>query len=166
MEEDKKFMQEALALAKDALLKAEVPVAALLVKDGKIIASAHNLVESLQDATCHAELLCIQKAAKHLQNWRLVGCTLYSTLEPCIMCASAIMQARISRVVWGAPDKRLGGFGSFINVVENHPMHTIEIGDQVLQEESAQLLRSFFQLRRENKKQRVMNRGRCICAND
>lgn len=146
---DEFFMGKALEEAKKALIADEVPVGAIVVHSGQIIASSHNLVESLGDASRHAELVAMQSAAKHIQNWRLTDCTLYSTLEPCSMCAGAMLLFRISRVVWGAPDLRHGANGSWTDLFSKpHPMHTIEITSGVLQEECGALLKEFFQKKR------------------
>lgn len=147
---DEYFMREALKEAKKAYDSEEVPVGAVLVLDGKIIARGHNQVELLQDATAHAEILCVTSAAAVIGNWRLSGTTLYCTLEPCCMCAGALLASRIKRLVWGAPDVRLGVNGSWIDVFDKkHPMHTIEIVSGVCGAESADLMRRFFQERRK-----------------
>lgn len=149
---DETFMREALKEAKKAFENDEVPVGAVLVVDGKIIARGRNQVELLQDATAHAEMLCITSAAGHLGNWRLNGATLYCTLEPCCMCAGAMLASRIRRLVWAAPDLRLGANGSWVNLfAEKHPMHEMEIASGVLQAEASTLMREFFQLQREKK---------------
>lgn len=147
------FMTVALSEAKKAYESQEVPVGAVLVYEGKIIAKAHNKIESLQDATAHAEICCIQKASTILGNWRLVNTILYSTLEPCLMCMGAILLARIQTLVWAAPDLRHGALGSWINILDfKHPTHQIEVRKGVLENESAHLLKTFFQKRREDKK--------------
>src|SRR3990172_2440938 len=108
---EERWMHEAIAEAKAAFAKGEVPVGAVLVKEGVVIARAHNLVESASDATAHAEMLCLKKGADFLKNWRLLGATLYCTLEPCPMCAGAMIHSRLERLVWGAPDVRCGAHG-------------------------------------------------------
>ena len=108
----KKFMKAALKEAKKAYEKLEVPVGCVIVKDGKIIARAHNLKESKTDTTKHAEILAIQKASRKLQSWRLIDCDLYVTLEPCAMCAGAIIQSRIKNVYYGTHDLKTGAVGS------------------------------------------------------
>ncbi len=146
---DEFFMNEALLEAKKAFIAGEVPIGAVIVHSGKILARSHNLVESLQDASKHAELICLQKAAKVLENWRLLECTLYCTLEPCSMCAGAMLLFRIPRLVWGAPDMRHGANGSFVDLFsKNHPTHNIDITSGVLQEECSKILKEFFQIRR------------------
>lgn len=152
MTDDEKWMKEALKEAKKAFDKDEVPIGAVLVKEGKIIARGHNQVELLQDATAHAEMLCLTAGAGALGNWRLAETTLYCTLEPCTMCAGALLNTRIKRLVWGAPDLRVGANGSWIDLFKNqHPMHTLEITPRVLEAESAELMRAFFQKMRNRK---------------
>lgn len=151
-DQDIHFMREALREAKKALAKDEVPVGAVLVREGKVIARGHNEVELLQDATAHAEMICMTAGTTALENWRLSGTTLYCTLEPCAMCAGAILASRIQRLVWGAPDLRLGANGSWIDLFSmKHPMHSLEITSRVLEEESAFLLKSFFEQTRKKK---------------
>ncbi|KAH9313290.1 hypothetical protein KI387_028325 [Taxus chinensis] len=117
--EDEKFMREALSEARMAADAWEVPIGAVLVQNGRIIARAHNLVEETRDATAHAEMLCIRYASNQLRTWRLAESTLYVTLEPCAMCAGAILQSRIGTVVWGAPNKLLGADGSWVRLFPN-----------------------------------------------
>ena len=144
------FMREALKEAKKAFDEDEVPVGAILVIDHKIVARGHNQVELLNDATAHAEMICLTSGASAIGNWRLSEATLYSTLEPCCMCAGAMLASRLKRLVWAAPDIRLGAHGSWIDVfASKHPMHEIEITKGVLQEEAAELMRLFFQKQRK-----------------
>ncbi len=151
-EQDIRFMREALKEAKKALDKDEVPVGAVLVVSGQVVARGHNEVELLQDATAHAEMICMTAGAAALENWRLSGATLYCTLEPCAMCAGAMLASRIQRLVWGAPDLRLGANGSWIDLfATKHPMHSIEITSGVLAAESAFMLKSFFEQTRKKK---------------
>jgi tRNA(adenine34) deaminase len=139
------FMRKALEEAKLAFDKGEVPVGVVIVKDGEIIARAHNLKETLFDATAHAELLAIRQACEYLRNWRLVGCELYTTLEPCPMCAGAIVLARIKKLVYGASDPKTGACGSVINLFQNEQFnHHVEVVAGVLAEESLNLLQPFF----------------------
>ena len=147
-DEDVAFMKEAMALAMMAEEIDEVPVGALIVRDGKIIAKAYNTRESSKCATHHAEILAIEEACRTLGGWRLPGCTLYVTMEPCCMCAGAIINARIPRVVYGAPDLRFGAFGSLINLAEIPLNHKPEIVGGVLGEENVQILRSYFKKKR------------------
>lgn len=152
LDQDTHFMKEALKEAKKSLDKDEVPVGAVLVHKNKVIARGHNEIELLQDATAHAEMVCITAGTTALGNWRLTGTTLYCTLEPCAMCAGAILASRIERFVWGAPDLRLGANGSWIDLfAKKHPMHSLEITSRVLEAESAYLLKSFFEKTRKKK---------------
>jgi tRNA(adenine34) deaminase len=147
------FMKEALALAQRAAEKGEVPVGAVLVYQNQIIAQAYNQVEISMDATAHAEMLCVRQGAEILGNWRLSGCTLYTTLEPCPMCAGALISSRVDRVVWGAPDLRQGAGGSLIQLLgQKHPIHTVQVTAGIEAEASALLMKTFFQERREWKK--------------
>jgi tRNA(adenine34) deaminase len=149
---DEAFMEEALLEAKKAFAKDEVPVGAVAVFEGKVVARAHNLVETLKDASAHAELLCLRLAAEVLGGWRLVGVTLYSTLEPCTLCAGGCFGFRVDRVVWGAPDIRQGADGSFLPILSGpHPIHKLKVRGGLLAEESASLLRGFFQKKRDEK---------------
>jgi tRNA(adenine34) deaminase len=147
--DDERFMVAALKEAWRAFSCDEVPVGAVVVHDGKIIARAHNQVELLQDATAHAEMLAVGMAAQALGGWRLEGCTLYTTLEPCCMCAGALILARVARVVWGTKDIRQGANGSFIDVFEApHPIHKVAVTQHVLQEWCSLPLQRFFQQKR------------------
>jgi tRNA(adenine34) deaminase len=144
------FMNEALKEAKKALKEKEVPVGAVLVFENRIVARGHNQVELLRDATAHAEMICLTSGAEFFHNWRLLDTTLYCTLEPCLMCSGAILNARVKRVVYGADDMRVGANGSWINVFEKkHPMHEVEIEGGILKEESSYLLKTFFQNKRK-----------------
>ncbi len=152
LQDDERFMREALKEAKKAFDRDEVPVGAVLVHEGKIIARGFNQVEMLQDATAHAEMLCLTSASSYLENWRLTNTTLYCTLEPCCMCAGALMLSRISTLVWAAKDLRLGANGSFVDLFDKkHPFHSIEIRKGVLESQSSDLMREFFQLQRKKK---------------
>jgi tRNA(adenine34) deaminase len=144
----KNFINEALKEAKRSLLLDEVPVGAVIVKDNEIIARSHNLRETLQDATAHAEVLAIQKACDVLGSWRLTGCDMYVTLEPCPMCAGAILQSRISKLYIGTFDPRVGACGSVINILQNDAFnHWIGI-DWLYNEECGNLLTDFFKCKR------------------
>lgn len=151
MEKDVKFMQKALIEARKAYEKKEVPVGAVLVLHDQIIARAHNQIERALDPTRHAEVICLQKAAKKLKNWRLLQATLYCTLEPCPMCAGALLQARIARLVWGTPDKRCGANGSWVDIFSlKHPFHQkIMITSRILEKECSKIMIDFFKQRRE-----------------
>lgn len=149
MESDEYFMRQALEEANCAFSKGEVPVGAVLVLDNKVIARAHNYVENHLDATAHAEMLCLKQGAEIVENWRLLKATLYCTLEPCPMCAGAMIHSRIARLVWGAPDLRCGAHGSWVNLFDlQHPIHQIEVTKGLLSQECGELMRSFFKLRR------------------
>jgi tRNA(adenine34) deaminase len=147
------WMKEALTEAKKALAKDEVPVGAVVVYDDKIIGRGHNLMETLQDPTAHAEMLAIQSAANFLASWRLEDTTLYVTLEPCSMCAGAILMSRIPNVVYGASDPRYGACGSAIQVAnsENLDIQT-NLTCGILENECSQLLKDFFVELRQKKK--------------
>ncbi len=146
-------MEEALKEAQLAYEKGEIPIGAVVVKDRKIIARAHNLKETLYDATAHAEILAIRQACEYLRNWRLLDCEIYTTLEPCPMCAGAIVMARLKRLVFAAFDPKIGAVSSEINLFSlprlNH--HTEVVGG-VLKEKAEAILRPFFyKLRHKNK---------------
>ena len=145
------FMREALAEAQLAYDLGETPIGAVIVRDGDIIARAHNLRESQRDATAHAELLAIRQANQILGGWRLTRCSLYVTLEPCPMCAGAIVQARIPQVVFAAHDKKAGACGSLMDLVRDERLnHQVELTSGILANESSQLLSRFFvELRRK-----------------
>lgn len=148
--QDERFMREALKEAVRAYEKDEVPVGAVLVLENRVIARGHNQTELLQDATAHAEMLCLTAGASQLNNWRLTDATLYCTLEPCCMCAGALISSRVKRLVWGAKDLRVGANGSWIDVfAQKHPIHEVEILSGVLEEESSALLKKFFQEKRK-----------------
>ena len=142
------FMKRAIENAKIAYSNGDVPVGAVIVKDGEIIATAHNLRENGGGATAHAELLAINEACETLGTWRLSGCELYVTLEPCPMCAGAIINSRLDRVVFGAKDPRMGALGSLINL-NCYPLgHKVRLTEGVLAEESQRLMSEFFKERR------------------
>jgi len=145
------FMAVALEEAKKALASGEVPVGAVVVYEGEIIARGHNLKETLQDPTAHAEMVVIREAAKKLQSWRLDDCTLYVTLEPCPMCAGAIVQARIPTLVYGATDLKAGAVESVVNLVQHKLLnHQAEVLAGIREEECKQILQDFFQLKRND----------------
>ncbi len=142
-------MREALLEAQKSFQQNEVPVGAVVVYKGEIISRAHNCVESLRDATAHAEVLALRAASAHLNNWRLSETTLYCTLEPCSLCAGALLLSRVSTLVWGAADKRHGAHGSWVNLLDcTHPTHQIIVRQGVLSEECACLMTDFFRKRR------------------
>jgi tRNA(adenine34) deaminase len=138
--EDTRWMKEALVEAKRGLDESEVPVGAVVVLDGKIIGRGHNRVESLKDATAHAEIIAITSAANTINNWRLDNAEIYVTLEPCPMCAGAILLSRIKRCVFGAMDTKMGSFGSVYLIKAQN----LEIVSGVMEEESKRLLETFF----------------------
>lgn len=146
-------MKEALKEAKKAYEKLEVPVGAVIVKDNKIIARAHNLKETKKDTTNHAEILAIQKASKKLEAWRLNDCEMYVTLEPCSMCAGAIINSRIKKIYIGALDEKTGAAGSVLNLFEDYKFnHKVEVEKGILKEECENILKSFFKELRKIKK--------------
>ena len=146
---DERWMKEALAEAQKALAKDEVPVGALLVKDGRLIARDHNRREEQKDATAHAEILTLRQAGKILGGWRLSGTTLYVTLEPCAMCAGALVLARVDRLVFGAADPKGGACGTLYSLVQDERLnHCLEVTPGVLVEECAEILKTFFRQKR------------------
>lgn len=154
--DDEKYMLVALKEAWKAFCHDEVPVGAVLVHNNEIIARGYNQVEMLSDATAHAEMLCITAGEAAVENWRLADTTLYCTIEPCSMCAGAMLLTRIPFLVWGAPDLRHGANGSWIDLFKfQHPTHTISVRRGVLQEYGAALMRDFFQRKREQKKENL-----------
>lgn len=153
MEIKEKFMKEALKEAKKAYNKLEVPVGVVIVKDNKIIARAHNVKEQKQDTTKHAEILAIQKASKKLESWRLIDCEMYVTLEPCSMCAGALINSRIKKVYIGTLDPKTGACGSVLNLLKDYKFnHNVEIETGILQQECENLLKDFFKELRQAKK--------------
>ena len=149
MTADEKYMRAALREAEKAAAADEVPVGAVVVKEGKILARAHNEKEKRNCAIYHAEILAIKKAAAKVGNWWLEGCTLNVTLEPCVMCAGAIMNSRLDRVVYGAKDPRFGFLGSVADLNDCPSNHRFERTEGVLAEECAAVLTSFFRKKRE-----------------
>lgn len=148
--EDEQWMRQALALADEASAKGEVPVAALIVQDGRLIATGHNQPIEAHDCSAHAEIVALRAAGQALENYRMPGATLYVTLEPCVMCAGAIIQARLARVVYGAPDPKAGAAGSVYDVLSAPKLnHTkLQLSAGVMQADCAQKLRDFFRARR------------------
>lgn len=146
------FMQRAMDLAKECMQHDEVPVGAVLVKNGEIIAESGNLKETENNALCHAELVVLNRAAKKLNNWWLEDCELYVTLEPCAMCAGAIVNARIKSVFFGAYDAKFGACGSKVNILEKGLFnHDVEVEGGKRKEECAALLSDFFKGKRKGK---------------
>lgn len=147
---DQKYMREALLEASEAARRGEVPIGALIVKEGKVIVAERNRREEYSDPTAHAEILAIRQAGKILGGWRLSGCTLYVTLEPCPMCAGAMVQARLDRLVFGAKDPKGGAAGTLYNIVQDARLnHRLMVTGGVLEEECAHELQCFFGQRRE-----------------
>ncbi len=155
-DEDIHFMREALKEALRAESKEEVPVGAVVVVDGRVVARGHNLKEKSLDPTAHAEVLAIRKAAKRLKNWRLKEAALYVTLEPCIMCVGAMVQARVGRVVFATKDPKAGACGSVYHIpADNRLNHRIVVEEGILREEGEALLKEFFKrLRRQTEETR------------
>ena len=146
---DETFMREALLLAGKAAAAGEVPVGAVVVKDGAVVGRGHNQPVSGRDPTAHAEVVALRDAAANVGNYRLVACTLYVTLEPCAMCAGAIMNARVNRVVYGAADPKAGACGSVVDLfAEARLNHHATVAGGVMAAEAGKLLQEFFALRR------------------
>ena len=154
MTKEEKYMKEALKEAIKAYKKLEVPVGAVIVKDEEIIARAHNLKEIKNDTTKHAEILAIQKASKKIEAWRLEECEMYVTLEPCTMCAGAIINSRIKKVYIGTEDPKAGACGSVLNIFADYKFnHKVEYEIGIMQEECEKILKDFFKELRNMKKQ-------------
>lgn len=152
MDENIKYMKEAIKEAKKAEEKLEVPVGAIIVKEGKVIARAYNQKEMKLDPTKHAEIIAIQKACKKLKTWRLTDCKMYVTLEPCAMCAGAIIQSRIDKVYIGAMDEKTGSCGSVFNLFEDYKFnHHVETEYGICKEECETILKIFFKELRKSK---------------
>lgn len=150
MNEKEKFMNEALKEAKKAYKKLEVPVGCVIVRDGKIIARGHNLKETKKDTTKHAEIIAIQKASKKLEAWRLLDCDMYVTLEPCSMCAGAIINSRIRNLYVGTMDKKTGAAGSVLNLFQDFTFnHKVYVENGILQERCEKVLKDFFKVLRK-----------------
>jgi len=150
---DKKFMQEAINEALKAYGLREIPIGAVIVRNGEIVGRGYNLKETLKDATLHAEISAIRDACKNLGGWRLPGCTMYVTLEPCAMCAGALVNARVERLVIGTKDYKTGACGSVLNIVQMENLnHQIEVEFGVLENECTNMLKEFFVELRKFKK--------------
>jgi len=160
---DRDFMRQALRLAEEARNLGEVPVAALVVRGGRILAQAFNLRETLSDPTAHAERLALEWAGRASGSWRLEGATVYATLEPCAMCAGALVLARVDRLVYGAADPKAGACGTLMNLVADPRLnHRIQIVSGVLAGECGEILTEFFQERRAFRK--IRNRQGAECS--
>lgn len=150
---DEKFMKQALKEAEKAYQKLEIPVGAVIVKDGKIIARGYNQKEEKIDTTKHAEIIAIQKASKKLKTWRLNECEMYVTLEPCPMCAGALINSRIKKVHIGTMDEKTGAVGSKLNLLEDYTFNTkVEVEKGIMQKECETILKEFFKELRKMKK--------------
>lgn len=154
-----KFMKLALKEAKKAYDKKEIPVGAVIVKDNKVISRAHNLKELKNDTTKHAEILAIQKASKKLESWRLEECEMYVTLEPCSMCAGALIQSRLKKVYIGTMDYKTGACGSVLNLLCDYKFnHNVEVEIGILKEDCEKILKDFFkELRADKKMKKIGN---------
>nr|WP_235615892.1 tRNA adenosine(34) deaminase TadA [Brevibacillus reuszeri] len=152
--EHEKFMMAAIEEAGKAAAIGEVPIGAVVVRNGEIVGRGYNLRETQKDPTLHAEMIAIREASETLGGWRLIGCTLYVTLEPCPMCAGAIVQSRIEQVVYGARDPKAGCAGTLMNLLEEPRFnHQVPVKEGVLAEECAQLLKDFFRGLRKKRQQ-------------
>jgi tRNA(adenine34) deaminase len=150
MTKDEFYMGKALAEAKIAYAVGEIPIGAVIIYEKKVIAAAYNLRETLPCATAHAELLAIEKACRALNRWRLSGCTLYVTVEPCPMCAGAIVNSRLDRLVYGCDDPKAGAVRSVLSIVDNDRLnHRVEVTAGIRSEECSQLMKDFFKQRRK-----------------
>ena len=153
MEQKEYYMRQAIKEAEKAYKKLEVPVGAIIVKDEKIIARAHNQKETKTDTTKHAEILAIQKASKKLKSWRLIDCEMYVTLEPCSMCAGAMINSRIKKVYIGAMDEKTGAAGSVLNLFNDYTFnHKVEVETGIMEKECQKILKQFFKELRMLKK--------------
>ncbi|MHC4204138.1 MAG: tRNA adenosine(34) deaminase TadA [Planctomycetota bacterium] len=149
---DQEFMQIAIEQAKIAEENGDVPIGAIIVYENQIIGKAYNQREQLQDPTAHAEIIALTQAAAFLESWRLLGCTMYVTLEPCTMCAGALVLARIDRLVYGCDDPKTGAVKSLYNIVTDERLnHTIDVTSGILAEECSLILQNFFKQKRSGK---------------
>lgn len=147
------YMKEALREARKAYALGEVPIGSVVVLDGEIIGRGHNLREVLKDSTCHAEIIAMREAAQKIGDWRLSGTTLYSTIEPCPMCAGALVQFRVKTLVYGAADLKAGAVDSLLDLVRDPRFnHRVEVVSGVLEQECADIVRQFFRELRQSKK--------------
>ncbi|KMT22536.1 tRNA adenosine(34) deaminase TadA [Clostridium cylindrosporum] len=145
------FMSVAIEEAKKAASIGEVPVGAVVVKNGEIIAKAYNMKETLMDTTAHAEILAIKKASEILKGWRLIDCEIYITLEPCVMCAGAIVQSRLNKLIFGAYDRRFGACRSLYSIPDEGKLnHKVEVVEGIMERECSSLLSQFFKTRRNH----------------
>ena len=150
---DNDYMGLALDEARKAYDLGEIPIGAVLVMDGQVVAKGHNMREIWHDATAHAEIIVIREACRSLKRWRLTGATLYVTIEPCPMCAGALVMSRIDRLVYGSSDYKAGAVESIFNIVQNDALnHSMVVASGVRSDECAEIMRDFFRSRRKNKK--------------
>ena len=153
-EEKDFFMSEALKEAEKSLDKAEIPIGCVIVKDGEVIGRGYNAREELNQAIMHAEVMAIQEANRTVGNWRLLDCTLFVTIEPCVMCSGAIGLARIPKVIYGASNQKFGGAGSLYDILRDERLnHRVEVETGVMEEECAKIMQDFFRQSRERKKE-------------
>ncbi len=167
MNHDETYMNLAILQARHAFEAGEVPIGAVVVCDGGVIAEGYNRRETDHDPSAHAEFSAICQASQELERWRLPDCTVYVTLEPCIMCAGLMHQARIGRCVYGAPDPKAGALGTLYNIHEDERLnHNFEVTSGVLEDECAQLLRDFFRMRRKQQKEakKAAREARALCG--
>ncbi|MFT4926481.1 MAG: tRNA(adenine34) deaminase [Phenylobacterium sp.] len=159
---DELWMEKALELAAVAESKGEIPVGAVLVKDGEVVGQGYNASILLSDPSAHAEMMAVREAGKLLNNYRLVDCTLYVTLEPCPMCAGLLVHSRIKRLVFGASDLKTGSAGSVMNLLQNELLnHQVEVTGGVLRAECSERLSAFFKRRRQEKKAAKVSKTTC-----
>lgn len=146
-------MIEALGEAEKAFAIGEIPIGAVIEKDGQIVGRGHNLTESMKDPTAHAEMMAIRQAAEHLGGWRLIGCNMYVTVEPCTMCAGALVWSRIDNLYIGAMDPKAGACGSVFNIVSDGRLnHRINVENGIMEEECSRIMKAFFAQLRNRKK--------------
>jgi tRNA(adenine34) deaminase len=157
---DERFMRMALREGERGAREGEVPVGAVVVQEGRVLARAHNRPIHLHDPSAHAEILALRRAGRKLRNYRLEGCDLYVTIEPCAMCAGAIVQARLRRAVFGAPDPKAGACGSALRVLNHRKLnHQVELTKGILAEECASVIQEFFRRKRNNMEHGVRDTG-------
>ncbi len=150
--QDQQFMRAAIDQANIALENGDVPVGAVIVRENKIIAKGYNQRQQLNDPTAHAEIIALTAAAEHIGHWRLLNCTIYVTLEPCPMCAGALVLARIDRLVFGCDDPKTGACGSLYNIVQDERLnHRLEITKGILADDCSKMLQDFFSVKRQRK---------------
>ena len=160
MMNDNDYMGLALDEARKAYDLGEIPIGAVLVMDGQVVAKGHNMREIWHDATAHAEIIVIREACRSLKRWRLTGATLYVTIEPCPMCAGALVMSRIDRLVYGSSDYKAGAVESIFNIVQNDALnHSMVVASGVRSDECAEIMRDFFRSRRKSKKNATTNNG-------